>query len=108
MDYVPTYDDRTVRSTRRDARNQTRSEVDEMDDQTVDMRRRHDENASSGDDDQQTKPSRLKRLIGFTVGGLVVIGLIVGGTRYWLNSRNFESTRMTPSSMPTPRRWHRA
>ena len=63
-----------------------------MDDQTVDMRRRHDENASPSDDAQPTRPSRLKRLIGLTVGGLVVIGLIVGGTRYWLNSRNFEST----------------
>jgi membrane fusion protein (multidrug efflux system) len=65
-----------------------------MDDQTIDMRRRPDEaNRSSPDNDQPTKPpSRLKRLIGFSVGGLVLLGLIVGGTLYWLNARQFEST----------------
>jgi membrane fusion protein (multidrug efflux system) len=33
-----------------------------------------------------------KRLLGFAVGALVLVGLTVGGTLYWLNARNFEST----------------
>jgi membrane fusion protein (multidrug efflux system) len=64
-----------------------------MDDQTIDTRRRPDEeNTSRQDDSPPPKSSRLKRLIGFSVVGLVLLGLIVGGTRYWLNARNFEST----------------
>ncbi|MEA2775460.1 MAG: rane fusion protein multidrug efflux system [Acetobacteraceae bacterium] len=38
------------------------------------------------------KPSRLKRVLGFTIGGIVLIALIVGGTLYWLNARHFETT----------------
>ncbi len=64
-----------------------------MDDQTIDMRRRIDEEDRSRDDDSRPKkPSRLKRLIGLTVGGVVLLCLTAGGIRYWLNSRNFEST----------------
>jgi membrane fusion protein (multidrug efflux system) len=35
---------------------------------------------------------RFKRILGFTVGAVVVLGLIVGGTLFWLDARHFEST----------------
>ncbi|MDR3534631.1 MAG: HlyD family secretion protein [Rhodopila sp.] len=38
------------------------------------------------------KPGRFKRILGFTIGAIVLAVLIVGGTRYWLQSRHFEST----------------
>jgi membrane fusion protein (multidrug efflux system) len=38
------------------------------------------------------KPGRVKRILGFTLGGIVLLALIVGGTLYWLNARHFEST----------------
>ncbi len=31
-------------------------------------------------------------MLGFAVGGVVLIGLAIGGTLYWLNARHFEST----------------
>src|ERR1700749_3577207 len=34
----------------------------------------------------------IKRLFGLAFGALVLIGLAVGGTLYWLNARNFETT----------------
>jgi membrane fusion protein (multidrug efflux system) len=63
-----------------------------MDDQTLDARQRPSRDAAQRDDGQPKKPSRLKRLLGFTFGGIVLIALIVGGTLYWLNARHFEST----------------
>jgi membrane fusion protein, multidrug efflux system len=38
------------------------------------------------------KPGRLRRVLGITIGGIVLIALIVGGTLYWLNARHFETT----------------
>jgi membrane fusion protein (multidrug efflux system) len=38
------------------------------------------------------KSNRLKRILGFTAGAVVLMALIVGGTLYWLNARHFEST----------------
>ena len=35
---------------------------------------------------------RLKRMLGLLLGALVVLGLIVGGTLYWLQARHFETT----------------
>jgi membrane fusion protein, multidrug efflux system len=34
----------------------------------------------------------VKRLLGLTLGALVLIALAVGGTLYWLNARDFETT----------------
>jgi membrane fusion protein (multidrug efflux system) len=33
-----------------------------------------------------------KRILGFTIGGIVLLALLVGGTLYWLNARHYEST----------------
>ena len=38
------------------------------------------------------KPKRWKRVLGFAIGGVVLIGLVIAGTLYWLNARHFEST----------------
>jgi membrane fusion protein (multidrug efflux system) len=38
------------------------------------------------------KPGRLKRILGFIAGGIVLVALIVGATLYWLNARHFETT----------------
>jgi membrane fusion protein (multidrug efflux system) len=38
------------------------------------------------------KPGRFKRVLGFAIGAMVVVTLVVGGTLYWLNARHFEST----------------
>jgi membrane fusion protein, multidrug efflux system len=56
-----------------------------MDELTQDVRR-DDAGAS-----RRTKRS-VKRLLGLTFGALVLIGLAVGGTLYWLNARDFETT----------------
>lgn len=37
-------------------------------------------------------PGRLKRILGFTIGAIVLVALVVGGTLYWLNARHFETT----------------
>jgi len=63
-----------------------------MDDQAVDVRRQRDENDARRNGGPHGRSGRLKRMIGFTVGGMVLLGLIVGGTVYWLNARHFEST----------------
>ena len=34
----------------------------------------------------------FKRILGFTIGAVVLVVLIVGGTLYWLDARHFEST----------------
>jgi membrane fusion protein (multidrug efflux system) len=38
------------------------------------------------------RAGRFKRILGFTIGGIIVVALIVGGTVYWLDARHFEST----------------
>jgi membrane fusion protein, multidrug efflux system len=38
------------------------------------------------------KPGRFKRFLGFTIGGIVLVALLAGGTLYWLDARHFEST----------------
>lgn len=63
-----------------------------MDDQTTDLRQRHDDEISRDEDRPPKKPSRLKRVLGIAVGGIVLLALIVGGTVYWLNARHFVST----------------
>lgn len=63
-----------------------------MDNQIVDERRQQDKVGSRPDDRQPKPPNRLKRLLGFTIGGLILIGLIVAGTLFWLRARHFEST----------------
>jgi membrane fusion protein, multidrug efflux system len=37
-------------------------------------------------------PRPFKRVLGFGIGAIILVGLIVGGTRYWLDARHFEST----------------
>ena len=37
-------------------------------------------------------PRPFKRILGFTIGAIVVLALIVGATLYWLDARHFEST----------------
>jgi len=56
-----------------------------MDDLTQDVQR---EQAGTS---RRTERS-AKRLLGFVIGALVLIGLAVGATLYWLNARNFETT----------------
>lgn len=43
-------------------------------------------------DNAPARRGRFKRVLGFTLGALVVAALIVGGTLYWLQARHFEST----------------
>jgi membrane fusion protein (multidrug efflux system) len=38
------------------------------------------------------KPGGLKRMIGLSVGAIVTLALIIGGTLYYLDARHFEST----------------
>lgn len=63
-----------------------------MDDQTrsADLK----DNAGSSTDVQPPpdKPRPFKRILGFTIGAVVVIAMIVGGTLYWLDARRFTST----------------
>jgi membrane fusion protein (multidrug efflux system) len=42
--------------------------------------------------DAPRRPNPWRRRIGFALGGLVLLCLIVGGTLYWLQARHFEST----------------
>ena len=58
-----------------------------------DMTREHD--VPPANRDTVSRPARrvgIKRVLGLTVGGLVVLGMIAGGTLYWLNARDFETT----------------
>ena len=41
---------------------------------------------------QARRPSRMKRLLGFGAGAIVLVSLVVGGVLYWLNARHFAST----------------
>lgn len=68
-----------------------------MDDLTRDVRQLPGEASQSkettpGERRAPEKPNRWKRMLGFGIGGLVLIGLAVGGTMHWLNARHFEST----------------
>ncbi|WP_428483709.1 HlyD family secretion protein [Rhodopila sp.] len=63
-----------------------------MDDQTLDMRPPQDDQGFSPGGLPPRKPRRLKRVIGFVVGGIVLVAVIVGGTIYWLDARHFETT----------------
>ncbi|MGD0104974.1 MAG: HlyD family secretion protein [Rhodopila sp.] len=38
------------------------------------------------------KPRSLKRILGFTLGAIVLVAVLVAGTLYWLDARHFEST----------------
>jgi membrane fusion protein (multidrug efflux system) len=59
-----------------------------MDDQTTDLRQEHTGSRRSA----PARRSWVKRIVGGAVGAVVVIGLITGGTMYWLSVRNFETT----------------
>ena len=68
-----------------------------MDDLTRDVRQlpgeaQRSKETSSDERHAPEKPSRWKRVLGFGIGGVVLIGLAIGGTMYWLNARHFEST----------------
>jgi membrane fusion protein, multidrug efflux system len=41
---------------------------------------------------QSRRSGRLKRIIGFGAGAVVLVVLVVGGVLYWLNARRFTST----------------
>jgi membrane fusion protein, multidrug efflux system len=43
-------------------------------------------------DRRSTGNGGFKRILGFTSGAIVLLALIGGGTRYWLNARHFETT----------------
>jgi membrane fusion protein (multidrug efflux system) len=60
-----------------------------MDDLTRELEARR-----SPQDDARSTPKRggIKRLLGISCSVLVVLGLIVGGTLYWLQARHFETT----------------
>jgi membrane fusion protein (multidrug efflux system) len=62
-----------------------------MDDLTHDVQR-DDAGVSSTGGRPPEKSGGWKRVLGFTVGGIVLLALIVGGTLYWLNARHYEST----------------
>jgi membrane fusion protein (multidrug efflux system) len=38
------------------------------------------------------KPGRVKRILGFTFGAIVLVSLLTGGTLYWLDARHYETT----------------
>ncbi|HEY0183102.1 MAG TPA: HlyD family secretion protein [Rhodopila sp.] len=48
--------------------------------------------ASQADSRRPARSGRLKRLLGITIGAVVLLALIAGGTRYWLSARHFETT----------------
>jgi membrane fusion protein (multidrug efflux system) len=56
-----------------------------MDELTQDVRRE-----TPGASRRTERP--IKRLLGLVFGALVLAGLVVGGTLYWLNTRDFETT----------------
>jgi membrane fusion protein, multidrug efflux system len=60
-----------------------------MDDLTRELEARH-----SPQDDARSTPKRggIRRLLGISFGVLVILGVIVGGTLYWLQARHFETT----------------
>jgi membrane fusion protein (multidrug efflux system) len=60
-----------------------------MDDLTRELEARR-----SPQDDAQSTPKRsgVKRFLSVSFGVLVILGLIVGGTLYWLQARHFETT----------------
>jgi membrane fusion protein (multidrug efflux system) len=60
-----------------------------MDDLT---REREPRDAARSDAGSTAKRGGFGRIIGFTVAAIVILGLIGGGTRYWLNARHFETT----------------
>jgi membrane fusion protein, multidrug efflux system len=62
-----------------------------MDDITRTVERR-DNATTPADRRPPEKSGRFKRVLGFSAGAVVLLGLIVGGTLYWLDARHFEST----------------
>jgi membrane fusion protein (multidrug efflux system) len=62
-----------------------------MDDLPRDVRR-DDAGATQTADRPPERRGGWKRVLGFTIGGIVLLALIVGGTLYWLDARHFEST----------------
>ncbi len=58
-----------------------------------DMTRERDTPGSAPDDERQpAKRTGPGRIIGASIGILLVLAMIVGGTLYWLGARNFETT----------------
>src|SRR3954447_25921763 len=62
-----------------------------MDDLTRE-RERERELASPVENRSRGKRGVTKRVVGIGLGALVLLGLVAGGTAYWLNARHFEST----------------
>jgi membrane fusion protein (multidrug efflux system) len=49
-------------------------------------------NGADGNGGPPDRSGRFKRVLGFTIGAIVLVTLVAGGTLYWLNARHFEST----------------
>jgi membrane fusion protein (multidrug efflux system) len=60
-----------------------------MDDLT---RERESRDTARSDAGSTVKRGGFRRIIGLTVTAVVILGLIGGGTRYWLDARHFETT----------------
>jgi membrane fusion protein (multidrug efflux system) len=60
-----------------------------MDDMT---RERDVPAADRGDGRPAARRGGIKRVLGLSLGGLVMLGMIAGGTLYWLDARHFETT----------------
>jgi membrane fusion protein (multidrug efflux system) len=63
-----------------------------MDDMTADTKQTHAGQSSPADHPPEKSGGGWKRILGFAVGAVVLVALIIGGTIYWLNARHYEST----------------
>jgi membrane fusion protein (multidrug efflux system) len=65
-----------------------------MDDLTreVDLKGTAASGATTSGVRRPAKPIPVKRILGLTIGAIVLVSLLVGGTLYWLDARHYETT----------------